>query len=273
MFLFSANTLKSPLNWLKFTKKSWGQAIKPRRLPFFQILDPQLHGRTLSHCPGMTHSVANNPAALLEAVQDGSREESLRICGSIRLQSPGGLVLICRQRIQKGIRRAGRDQQKARHPVTLLSRTPASTHRAHRRPPPPTREVFWRVPGHSIDLTSPLICLVAMQSMLQKPASKLLTGESPHPAPWSGPAGRKGLFCSKKPKAVSAYIFTRICVKESDTGISFLWIGPQQLPPSSLNVIFPLFNFGTVVRCRVLGWGTLPSRASLLSGTNEYQVG
>ena len=88
----------------------------------------------------MTHSVANNPAALLEAVQDGSREESLRIRGSIRLLSRGGLVLICRQRIQKGIRRAGRDQQKALHPVTLLSRTSASTH----SPPPPQRGVLAR---------------------------------------------------------------------------------------------------------------------------------
>ena len=38
---FSANTLKSPLNWLKFTKKSWGQA-KTRAPPLFQILDPPL---------------------------------------------------------------------------------------------------------------------------------------------------------------------------------------------------------------------------------------
>ena len=41
--------------------------------------------RILGRRPGMTHSVADNPAALLEAVQDGSREESLQIRGSIRL--------------------------------------------------------------------------------------------------------------------------------------------------------------------------------------------
>ena len=38
----------------------------------------------------MTHSVAVNPAALLEAVQDGSQEESLRIRGSIRLPLAAG---------------------------------------------------------------------------------------------------------------------------------------------------------------------------------------
>ena len=38
--------------------------------------------RILGRRPGMTHSVSDNPAALLEAVQDGSREESR---GSIRL--------------------------------------------------------------------------------------------------------------------------------------------------------------------------------------------
>ena len=37
----SANTLKSPLDWLKFTKKL-GKPPKPRAPPLFQILDPPL---------------------------------------------------------------------------------------------------------------------------------------------------------------------------------------------------------------------------------------
>ena len=32
--------LKSPLNWLKFSKKSWEQAPKTLGTPFFHILDP-----------------------------------------------------------------------------------------------------------------------------------------------------------------------------------------------------------------------------------------